>query len=268
MTGTQAPVRDAETVETGAKRKWLLWVVGVAGAAAIFGLVLVLATSWGDEEFTHAYEFNGTLDDEYGGAPVIALGGVVEAEGYVFGPNEGVVVDLDLGDTYTLETRFRIDETNPGAWAKILDFKSRSADGDGGLYLFQESTLQFYFSESCGGTVDVPQGCTTVLDEGARRSPLHGPRGAMSTGTFVTVRLVRDGDAGTVEAYVDAELQSWSILSSGEPFGDSEPLMAFDDFFGEAIPRDGTLHVMVDDQASGTRESASGEIDYIRIKKD
>jgi hypothetical protein len=90
----------------------------------------------------------------------------------------------------------------------------------------------------------------------------------VSTGTFVTVRLVRNGEAGTVEAHVDGELQPWSILSSGEPFGDSEALMAFDDFFGEAIPQGGTLHVVVDDQASGTGESASGEIDYIRVKTD
>ena len=86
-------------------------------------------------------------------------------------------------------------------------------------------------------------------------------------GTFHTLRLVRDGDAGTVAVYLDDQVQTWSPTAEGSQLGDTPLPEAFGDLMGEATHAgQPMLHVMVDDPKEEVqREASSGAIDYIHI---
>ena len=256
----------AETTEVPKRTRslWPMVAVLVVVVAAV-GVVIYLAAGSGDEP-THAYELNGTLDDAKGGPAAQSLGGTVGAEGYTFGPNEGLTIDVDLGESYTIETRLRVDGADSFArWAKILDYRDLTTDA--GLYVHNQDKLQFFFMEGCGDRGDdIAQGCLTGGPRGPEREQLSTPAGGWQMGTFHTVRLVRDGDAGTVAVYLDDQLQTWSPAATGEQLGDIPLLEAFDDFMGEATQAGRpVLHVAVDDQGTNGREALGGEIDYIHI---
>ena len=243
---------------------WPMVAVLVVVVAAI-GVGIYLVAGSGDEP-TYAYELNGTLDDANGGPAAQSLGGTVGAEGYAFGPNEGLALDVDLGASYTIETRLRMDEADSFAtWAKILDYRDLSSDA--GLYVHNRDKLQFFFVEGCGDRGDdIAQGCLTGGPRGPEREQLSTPAGGWQMGTFHTVRLVRDGDAGTVAVYLDDQMQTWSPIATGEQLGDIPLLEAFDDFMSEATQAGRpVLHIAIDDEATTGREAFGGEIDYIHI---
>ena len=133
--------------------------------------------------------------------------------------------------------------------------------------MHNQDKLQFQFMEGCGDRGDdIAQGCLTGDPRGPRREALSTPAGSWQMGTFHTIRLVRDGDAGTVAVYLDDQVQTWSPAANGEQLGDIPLLEAFDDFMGEATQAgQPVLNVMVDDEATTGREALGGEIDYIHI---
>jgi hypothetical protein len=230
--------------------------------AAIVAVGFVILSGSGDS-LTHAYELNGTLDDDLGGDPARQTGGTLTAEGYEFTRGDGLTIYTDLGESFTIEARLRLDSGPPERYldfVKLFDFRDRSRDA--GLYVFGKSRLAFYFSDDCGGVADPDQGCSSVTD----RLPMYGPPGSFPMGVFTTVSLVRDGETGMVEAYVDGELQTW-LPSQSSP-SNVQRLEAFHDLDGEATQDTKTMiHVMLDDGATGGVESGTGEIDYIHITK-
>lgn len=268
ITSVSAP--ESEVTRHRARRVWL-WVLAAAAAAVTIGVVLVLMV--GSEEPTYAYELNRSLDEEGGGPPVRAVGpGEVRfgETGYLFGPMGGLAVDLDLGESYTVEMRVRLDTAR--RWVKVFDFADRF--GDAGLYLQDGTLFHFAFQpEWCPtGVEDISQGCRPV----GSRWPLYGPSDALDVGSFATIRFIRDGDAGTVEVFVDDTLQTWSPAGIWHSYDrhESDPteeeLLALErvdwveDYKKTLVPRS-VLHVMTDDHATGGAESTSGEIDYIYI---
>ena len=264
MSTKTPPETTAAPQET--KSRWPFAVGLVAALVAVVAVaaaVIYLVADSGDEP-TYAYELDGNLEEEGGAPAAVSLGGTVGAEGYTLGPNEGLTLDVDLGESYTIETRLRMDEADSFAtWAKIFDYRDLTSDA--GLYVHGQDKLQFYFVEGCGDRGDdIAQGCLTGGPRGPEREALSGPAGSWQMGTFHTIRLVRDGDAGTVTLYLDDQVQTWSPVATGEQLGDAPLPEAFDDFMGEATQAgQPVLNVMVDDRAG--REALGGEIDYIHI---
>ena len=244
-----------EVQETTRRAGWRTAAIAFAAIILVVGAVVGMAAlirngaddvAGSGDEPTYAYELNGTLEEEGGGPAAVALGGTVGADGYSFDRNEGLALNVDLGKDYTIETRLRIDD--PGGigeqWAKILDF--RDLADDGGLYLHNTENLLFAYRRGGGP---------------------YTPVGIWEMGTFHTIRLVRDGEAGTVTVYLDDQLQTWSRFEDGSQVGDTQRLETINDSaYGEALQGGKSmLHVMVDDHETRQKEAAPGEIDYIRI---
>ncbi|NNC91366.1 MAG: hypothetical protein HKN80_02615 [Acidimicrobiia bacterium] len=239
-------------------------VTAVAGIA-----LLVVAAA---DEPTHAFELNGDLSDDAGGPALVALGGTIEEDVYVFGPDEGLAIGVDLGTSYSFETRLRIDSrATPDRSMKMLDFRNRTQEY--GLFAwssdpaFTVGGLYFFFTESCDGRVDNAQGCTTLSPN---RSSLWSLHDVLPLGTFTTIRLDRDGATNQVRLFVDGDLVTWSTirdLTGQSEASGSGPARAdyIDDFHGSATTGDaGLLHLMVDNGALAV-EAASGAVDYVRI---
>jgi len=91
---------------------------------------------------THDYELNGSLADALGGPALTAQGGTLDANGYAFGANQGLVYSggfADGGD-YSIDMRFSLDDRS-GGYAKIIDFLDKASDN--GLYALGQK-LEFY----------------------------------------------------------------------------------------------------------------------------
>lgn len=265
VTHTEVEAQETKPIVAGRKKRWPLLLPLLAVSAAVVGIVVLLATGSGDDNFTQVYELNGTLNDELGGPPLVSLGGTVGAEGYTFGPNEGLALNVDLGDNYTIDARFRLeDPENLGAqgrgrYAKLVDYRDLTVDA--GLYVHNMNKLAF-FRQSCGDVEDLAQGCRSS----GGHSSLFAAADNWRLGTFHTVRLVRDGEEGTVTIYLDGKVQKWSPATSGEPLGDFPAVEALVDPMGDATQGgQSPLYFMVDDEATKQGEALGGEIDYIRI---
>ena len=261
---------------TQRRRSWWRWA---AAAVVIAGAVaLLFAFAAGSESPTHAYELNGSLEDEYGGPPLVELGGTLGAEGYSFVSRGGLQLDVDLGESYTIETRVRTNTAgSSNGWVKLFDFKDGVSDG--GIYIFGGYQLAFGPKEPCPSEErgNLLQGCPPL----GRRWLLYGPEDALNVGSFATIRFVRDGETDTVEAFVDGERQMWSPVGpfhaydwwlGDEPQPTDAELEALGrtdrvhDYNGETIQSSKrVLSIMADDDPTGGFESTSGEIDYIHI---
>ena len=57
---------------------------------------------------THDYQLNGSLADTLGGPSLVSAGGVLSANGYSFGANQGLSLSNALGDNgnYSIEMQF------------------------------------------------------------------------------------------------------------------------------------------------------------------
>lgn len=114
------------------------------------------------------------------------------------------------------------------------------------------------------GVEDKAQGCWPGEEH---RLYLYGLDDVIEMGEFVTVRFVRDGDTGTVEAYVNDVLQTWS---PGGGFGTTpereavERVDRVEDYGDETILQSTSLYVMSDDIIT-RGDATNGEIDYIHI---
>jgi hypothetical protein len=93
------------------------------GAAFVFFLTQATATT-----LFHDYKFQGSLDDEFGGPSLVALGGVVQASSYDFAANQGLSLSGALPNpaSYSIAMNFRF-ETVAG-YRRLLEFKNLTAD--------------------------------------------------------------------------------------------------------------------------------------------
>ncbi|WP_438479408.1 LamG-like jellyroll fold domain-containing protein [Oleiharenicola lentus] len=134
----------------------------------------------------HEYTFNIDLSDSAGGAALQSFGGTVTGGSYVFGANQGLLLENPLvgTSTYTLEAMFLFDAT--GGYQRIFDVKDRTADT--GLYALGQS-LNFY-NVASSSTADFVAG-----------QPVH-------------VVLTRDGLSQQVTAYVNGQ-QRFTFTDTG-----------------------------------------------------
>src|SRR5262245_43564427 len=72
----------------------------------------------------HLYELNGTLADTLGGPTLASDGGVLNANRYVFNPNQGLRLSGGLADTtnYSVVMTASMNSLNP-FFKKVIDFQ-------------------------------------------------------------------------------------------------------------------------------------------------
>ena len=191
MTTTVTPPSEGQKEPPApGRRSWLvpsiLGFVVLAVAVAI-GVVWLAGsdddtTSAGDDnQFTHVYELNGSLDDANGGPALVATGGTVGPEGFVFEPGDGLAADIDLGDSYTMEFRVRIDQS--GHAIKLFDFSDLATDG--GLYVFEGAFLRESIATLSPDNAQGQLYLTDVVELAAQRGTVVDMRGDMSDLTGV-----------------------------------------------------------------------------------
>ncbi len=103
------------------------WLVGLI---FVISLGLFAGPAYADVTPDHVYQFDGDLEDAFGGPPMAGLGGSIQGSRYFFGKNQGLVLTGALADPahYSLEMRFHITVYGDRAWTKIVDFKNRTSD--------------------------------------------------------------------------------------------------------------------------------------------
>lgn len=79
---------------------------------------------------TYLFNLNNSLADETNTVSLTSNGGTLGATNYSFGPNQGPSLSNVLGDTYTIEMRFTLDDVS--GYSKLIDFKNLTSDN--GLY--------------------------------------------------------------------------------------------------------------------------------------
>jgi hypothetical protein len=94
----------------------------------------------------HQFNLNGSLADSVGTAKLVGLGGTVGAKEYVFGANQGLRLETQLGGVYTIDMRFHFDSF--ATYGRIVDFKNLI--GDNGFYATGDKLRLFNISGSVG----------------------------------------------------------------------------------------------------------------------
>ncbi len=179
-----------------------------ASAATSFSLIVnnvapFISTGSGAD---HDYELNGSLADALGGPSLVADGGTLGSDGYVFGPNQGLTLTGALADpsSYTIFFVATLDDVDDSPlFKKLLDFANLSMDE--GLYV---------------------RGANLELFPGGA-----GPD-SISADTPFQVALTRDGLTGEAKVYLNGVLQRTYV---GDP---SDSAVAFDNilrFFEDDI---------------------------------
>ncbi|WP_288379590.1 LamG-like jellyroll fold domain-containing protein [uncultured Massilia sp.] len=97
----------------------------------------------------HHFTLNGSLADSAGSTSLVALGGELRANDYLFGADQGLRLDARLGGVYTIDLRFRFDSL--ATYGRIVDFKNLT--GDSGFYAVGDG-LRLYSVSNVGGHLD------------------------------------------------------------------------------------------------------------------
>lgn len=100
----------------------------------------------------HQYRFSGNLTDDLGGPSLTALGGTVNADRYVFGMNQGLVLGENLGGVYTIDFLYNL--SSQASYRKLVDFKNGTSDN--GVYSFGGRASVYVYGSHMGS--DVPVG--------------------------------------------------------------------------------------------------------------
>lgn len=133
----------------------------------------------------HAYNLNGSLADDRGGAALSSNGGTLNSSTLSFGANQGpAAASLGVTDQYSIEMRVSLDSIS--GYKKLIDFKDRTSDN--GLY-FYNGRLAFY-----------------------SMAPAAGP--LISVGSFADVVLTRNATTKVVTGYVNGA-QAFSFTDTG-----------------------------------------------------
>lgn len=151
----------------------------------LFSAALLFASFSANAELIHQYRLNNSLLDDFGGPSLVANGGSFTADRYVFGANQGLTLNENLGSAYTID--FVYNFSNQTSYRKLIDYRNRTTDN--GVYTHTGRAL-FYVSGTYGGT-------------GTQMLP--------NVDSQVTV--TRDA-SGAMQAFVNKELM-FSFMDSG-----------------------------------------------------
>jgi hypothetical protein len=91
---------------------------------------LLCAASSSHAALIHQFNLDGSLKDSVSDTSLVALGGAAGTNDYVFGANQGLRLDAQLGGVYTIDMAFHFDSF--GTYGRIIDFKNLV--GDSGFY--------------------------------------------------------------------------------------------------------------------------------------
>ncbi len=96
----------------------------------------------------HWYNFDGTLQDFFGGPNLISNGGTIGSGSYAFGANQGLTLDADasLAGDYSIGLQFSFQSVD--GWRKVIDFQNQAPDT--GQYIL-DGRLTF-FDPTIGGS--------------------------------------------------------------------------------------------------------------------
>lgn len=113
----------------------------------LLSAALLFASFSAHAELIHQYRLNNSLADDFGGPSLVANGGTFTADRYVFGMNQGLTLNENLGSVYTID--FVYNFSNQTSYRKLIDFRNRTSDN--GVYAHTGRAL-FYVSGTYGGT--------------------------------------------------------------------------------------------------------------------
>ena len=200
-TTVTAPEEGPRESSAARSRSWLLRSiisVTAVAVAVVAGVALLadsddetLTATGSDVEFTYVHEFDGNLDDVRGGPSLVATGGTFGSEGFVFERGDGLRAVIDLGDSYAIEFRIRIDES--GHHFKLFDFSDLATDG--GLYVYvpaetrpnmwrsEESKLEFYFLKDATDAPTKPKAAGALRAPRAKRCSVGRTRSCAGSGS-------------------------------------------------------------------------------------
>lgn len=113
----------------------------------LFSAALLFASFSANAELIHQYRLNNSLVDDFGGPSLVGNGGSFTADRYVFGANQGLTLNENLGSVYTID--FVYNFSNQTSYRKLIDYRNRTSDN--GVYTHTGRAL-FYVSGTYGGT--------------------------------------------------------------------------------------------------------------------
>ena len=119
----------------------------------VFSAALLFASFNANAELIHQYRLNNSLADDFGGPSLVANGGTFTADRYVFGINQGLTLNENLGSVYTID--FVYNFSVHSGYRKLIDYANRTSDN--GVYAYGGRAL-FYVSGGVGnvGTQMLP----------------------------------------------------------------------------------------------------------------
>jgi hypothetical protein len=159
----------------------------------VLASLLVVGASNAHATLLHHYDLTASFHDQFGGPDITPDGGTLTpGTGYVFGPNQGLLLDNALGaggsfaGDYTIELVFKFTSSPSGTYAKIIDPKNATIDE--GLY---DHSGALDYARNPGGDN-------------------QGPTGVIALDTFVDVTLTRhdavlSGTVGGVQQFSVAD---------------------------------------------------------------
>jgi hypothetical protein len=179
-----------------------------------------------------AYELEGDLADAQGGPSLVPLGGALQANGYAFGPNQGLSsTGVLAASEYSIELVFRLDDIS--GLAKVLDFAGLSIDS--GLYM--------------------DDGLMTFVDAATPRT-ITGSGPPAEPGINIHVVTSRDSASGDVVVYVDGEERMRFVDAAAQAtFPTSNATLFHDDEGTQTDSAAGFVHfVRMHDMALSTQQ--------------
>ena len=112
----------------------------------LLSAALLFASFSANAELIHQYRLNNSLADDFGGPSLVANGGTFTADRYVFGANQGLTLNENLGSVYTID--FVYNFSIQSGYRKLIDYANRTSDN--GVYA-QGGGALFYVSGGNGG---------------------------------------------------------------------------------------------------------------------
>lgn len=111
----------------------------------LFSAAVLFASFNANAELIHQYRLNNSLADDFGGPSLVANGGTFTADRYVFGINQGLTLNENLGSVYTID--FVYNFSVHSGYRKLIDYANRTSDN--GVYAYNGRAL-FYVSGAVG----------------------------------------------------------------------------------------------------------------------
>lgn len=192
---------------------------------------LLFASLSAQAELIHQYRLDGSLVDDLGGPSLIANGGTFAGDRYVFGVNQGLKLNENLGSVYTIDFVYNL--TSQSGYRKLIDYANRTSDN--GVYT-NSGRATFYVS-------------------GARIAPSP----TIANGVDSQFTVTRDG-TGAMKAFVNKQLVlSYLDSSNALTFGNFANFFMDDGAFGGEASAGQVDYIRIFDKAlTGAEVAALG----------